>query len=552
MNKEAHIEPKPRLSVIWVVPLLAVLITGWMLYQHQQNKGHQIYIKMKSADGIIAGKTEIRVRSVKVGVVESLRLQVEQKAVVATVRVEKHYDNLLTEDAKFWIVKPRIDQSGISGLNTLLSGVYIELLPGESKQRTSLYTLQEQPALISTDIEGVRYQLSSTSGEVLDVGTGIFFRNYHVGQIESSVFNTDSLQMEYGVFIHSPYDRLITHNAIFWINSGVELSLTSEGINLNTGSLAKMIKGGISVDYPPGQDGTEVAQEGRAFTLHQNFAVALERRFDLFDHYLVEFEQSIRGLKPGAPVEYRGMRIGTVEQVPARLERNGQPLYFQQGNTSIPVLIKIEYGRIYEVDAKAKQYWQENIEQWIKNGLRASLKSGNILTGAVYIELDFYNSTPPTSLGMNFAYPVLPSVPSGFTALSEQVMALLNKLNKLPLDNSLNEAQQTMQAFTALAEETQALVNSFNTTKVSEKVEKNLTQLQGTLAQLTASLKQFEQTLNNYQKGSGMVEQLTDTLQELESLSNSLKPVSKGLNEQPNMLLFDKETLADPEPRKQR
>jgi paraquat-inducible protein B len=152
---------------------------------------------------------------------------------------------------------------------------------------------------------------------------------------------------------------------------------------------------------------------------------------------------------------------------------------------------------------------------------------------------------------MNYAYPVLPSVPSGFTALSEQVMALLNKLNKLPLDNSLNEAQKTMQAFTALAEETQALVNGFNTTKVSEKVEKNLTQLQGTLAQLTASLKQFEKTLNNYQKGSGMVEQLTDTLQELESLSNSLKPVSKGLNEQPNMLLFDKDSLADPEPRKQ-
>ncbi|KZN39089.1 mammalian cell entry protein [Pseudoalteromonas luteoviolacea CPMOR-2] len=550
MNEQAYIESKPKFSVIWIVPIIAIIITGWMLYQHQANKGHIIFLKMETADGIIAGKTEVKVRSVQVGLVESLRLQIEQNAVIATIRINKHYDSLLTEDAKFWTVKPRVDETGISGLNTLLSGVYIELLPGESESSASLFTMQNQPALISPDVQGVRYSLTAANAEVLDVGTGIFFRNYKIGQVESASFNEKTLEMDYGIFVNSPYDELISKNVIFWVNSGVEVDLSTEGIRVSTGSLSKLIKGGISVDYPPGTDADAIAPESSQYKLHKNFAVALERRFDLFDLYLIEFEQSIKGLRPGAPVEYRGMRIGTVEQVPAQLVRDGQPLYFQQNNTSIPVLIKVEYGRIYDIDEQAKEYWQGNIEKWINNGLRASLKSGNLLTGAVYIELDFYSSAKPESIAKHSVYPILPSVPSGFTALSEQVMALLNKLNKLPLSDTLGEAQSTLTAYKQLGLETEKLIKELNNKKVSEKVDKNLTQLQGTLVQLTASLKQFEKTLSTYQQGSGVMEQLTDTLSELESLSNTLKPVTKSLNEQPSMLIFDKSSGQDPIPRK--
>ncbi|MCF2856064.1 intermembrane transport protein PqiB [Pseudoalteromonas sp. SMS1] len=550
MNEQAYIESKPKFSVIWIVPIIAIIITGWMLYQHQANKGHLIFLKMENADGIVAGKTEVKVRSVQVGIVESLRLQLEQNAVIATVRINKHYDSLLTEDAKFWTVKPRVDETGISGLNTLLSGVYIELLPGESKNFASLFTMQNQPALISPDVQGLRYNLTAANAEVLDVGTGIFFRNYKIGQVETANFNEKTLEMDYGIFINSPYDELISKNVIFWVNSGIEVDLSTEGIRVSTGSLSKLIKGGISVDYPPGTEADTLAPQNNQYKLHKNFAVALERRFDLFDLYLIEFEQSIKGLRPGAPVEYRGMRIGTVEQVPAQLVRDGQPLYFQQNNTSIPVLIKVEYGRIYDVDEQAKEYWQGNIEKWINNGLRASLKSGNLLTGAVYIELDFYNSAKPESIAKHSVYPILPSVPSGFTALSEQVMALLNKLNKLPLNDTLGEAQDTLVAYKQLGLETEKLIKELNNKKVSEKVDKNLTQLQGTLVQLTASLKQFEKTLSTYQQGSGVMEQLTDTLSELESLSNTLKPVTKSLNEQPSMLIFDKNAEQDPMPRK--
>ncbi len=133
MTTQADIEDKPKFSVIWIIPIIALLITGWMLYQHQANKGHTIFIKMTDADGIIAGKTEVRVKSVKVGLVESLKLELAQNAVVAKVRILQPYRDLLAEDSSFWVVKPRIDESGISGMNTLLSGVYIELSPVKQK-----------------------------------------------------------------------------------------------------------------------------------------------------------------------------------------------------------------------------------------------------------------------------------------------------------------------------------------------------------------------------------------------------------------------------------
>ena len=550
MSVDAKIEDKPKFSVIWIVPIIALLITGWMLYQHQINKGHVIFVKMNDADGIIAGKTEVRVKSVKVGLVESLQLELQQNAVVAKVRILQPYGELLAEDSALWVVKPRIDESGISGMNTLLSGVYIELSPGESSSRSSMFTLMDEPALISSEVEGKRYQLVATDAEVLDVGSSVFFRNYKIGQVESAHFNAETLKMDYGIFIYSPYDQLITNNAIFWVSSGVDFKLSTDGVEVSTGSLSKMLKGGISVDYPPTMPSGKVAQEEKRFSLHKNYAMALERRFDEFDYYLIEFEQSIRGLKAGAPIEYRGMRVGTIEQVPATGISDDRPLYFQQGNTAVPILVKIEYGRIYEDASVAAKYWSDNIEQWIKSGLRASLKSGNLLTGAVYIELDFYPNAEPVKIAQTSAYPILPSVQSGITVLSEQVTHLLNKLNGLPLETTVKELEGTLKQHRLLAMEMNQLVEALNDNNITEKVDNNLVSLESTLTQLTSSLKQFEQTMTQYQKGSGVMDQLSDTLEELESLSNRLKPISKGLNEQPNMLIFNKEDEADPLPRK--
>lgn len=545
------IKENKRLSYIWFLPIIALLVAGWMLYQHHIKQGQTIFIAMKDAEGIVAGKTEIKVRNVRIGVIDSLRLEIEQNTVVARARIENEYADILAEDSQLWVVKPRIDESGISGMSTLLSGVYLEFLPGKSEQNSTLFALSDSPALISSEVDGKRFIVHSNDGEVLEPATGIFFRNYKIGQIESAEFDIESQGMQYGLFVYAPYDQLIADNTIFWLSSGISVELTVQGINVNTGSLSKLLKGGISLDYPPGKQKGQVVPEGSTFPLFSSYNSALEQRFTDFDYYVIEFEQSIRGLSVGAPVEYRGMRIGTVSQAPANILVNGKPLHFRTDDTSIPVVIRVEYGRIFENSNEARTFWHTNIEKWISSGLRASLKSGNFLTGGAYVDLDMYPSAPLARMRQNAHYPVLPSITSGFTAISEQVNVLLSKLNALPLENTVSGLNDTLAEYKALATNLNNTMNELNSNGVATKMTTNLDSLKSTLDQLTSSLKQFEGTLTNYQQGSTLVEQLNSTLSELEELSHTLKPLTKGLQEQPNMLLFNKQMSADPIPGKQ-
>lgn len=545
------IKENKRLSYIWFLPIIALLVAGWMLYQHHIKQGQTIFIAMKDAEGIVAGKTEIKVRNVRIGVIDSLRLEIEQNTVVARARIENEYADILAEDSQLWVVKPRIDESGISGMSTLLSGVYLEFLPGKSEQNSTLFALSDSPALISSEVDGKRFVVHSNDGEVLEPATGIFFRNYKIGQIESAEFDIESQGMQYGLFVYAPYDQLIADNTIFWLSSGISVELTVQGINVNTGSLSKLLKGGISLDYPPGKQKGQVVPEGSTFPLFSSYNSALEQRFTDFDYYVIEFEQSIRGLSVGAPVEYRGMRIGTVSQAPANILVNGKPLHFRTDDTSIPVVIRVEYGRIFENSNEARTFWHTNIEKWISSGLRASLKSGNFLTGGAYVDLDMYPSAPLARMRQNAHYPVLPSITSGFTAISEQVNVLLSKLNALPLENTVSGLNDTLAEYKALATNLNNTMNELNSNGVATKMTTNLDSLKSTLDQLTSSLKQFEGTLTNYQQGSTLVEQLNSTLSELEELSHTLKPLTKGLQEQPNMLLFNKQMPADPIPGKQ-
>ena len=551
MTKTANVAQKTQISAIWIIPVVALLVGIWMLYQYQLNKGQTIYISMPQAEGIVAGKTEIKVRSVKIGQIDHVRLSNSQDSVIARAQIDKNYDNLLTEDARIWVVKPRIDETGISGMSTLLSGVYLEFSPGESKQLKKQFKLQEEPALIGKDVQGGRFKLLSYNAEVLDVSTGIFFKNYKIGQIETATFDWKNQAMQYGIFIKAPYENLITLNSIFWVNSGIEIDLSADGININTGSLSKLLKGGISVGLPEQQAPGDLAQDGHSFSLSQSYKQALEERFYDFDYYLIEFEQSIRGLRVGAPVEYRGTRIGTVVEAPANVIIDGKPAHFRAKNTAVPVLIKVEYGRLYHNNALAKEYWASSINEWIENGMRASLKPGNLLTGAVYVDFDFYTDTPKSELKKLAQYDVFPSVSSGITVLADQVSDVLNKVNNLKIEDSLAKMQTTFSEYQALASEMRTLLSKPDTQNLPGDFNRNLEKITKSMEQFEITMRQFDKTMASYQAGSQMHNQLEQTLLQIKRLSEEFQPLTRGLNEQPNMLIFDKSLPSDPQPRKQ-
>ncbi|GAB0109040.1 intermembrane transport protein PqiB [Pseudoalteromonas distincta] len=551
MTETANVTTKPKISAIWIIPVIALLVGMWMLYQYQANKGPTIFIKMPQAEGIIAGKTEIKVRSVKIGQIDHVRLSDTQDSVIARAQIDKNYDSLLTKDAKIWVVKPRIDETGISGMSTLLSGVYLEFSPGESKELKDNFELQDEPALIGKDVKGGRFQLMSYNAEVLEVSTGIFFKNYKIGQVETATFDWKNQAMRYGIFIKEPYQNLITLNSIFWVNAGIEIDLSADGININTGSLSKLLKGGISVGLPEQQTPGEIAHDGHSFSLSQSYKDALEERFYDFDYYIINFEQSIRGLRTGAPVEYRGTRIGTVVEAPANVIINGKPAHFKSHNTAVPVLIKVEYGRLYHDNLAAKEFWQNSLTGWIQNGMRASLKPGNLLTGAVYVDFDIYPDAPKANLGKLAQYDVFPSISSGITVLADQVSDVLNKVNNLKLEDNLAQMQATFIDYQALANEMRELLSQKDTQNLPGDFNRNFEKMTKSMEQFEVTMRQFDKTMASYQAGSELHHQIQQTLKEFKRLSEGLQPLTRGLNEQPNMLIFDKSLPADPKPRKQ-
>ena len=499
MTETAQVTDEPRISAIWIIPAIALFVGVWMLYQYQANKGPTIYIEMPQAEGIIAGKTEIKVRSVKIGQIDSVRLSDSQDSVIARAQIDKSYEDLLTDDAKIWVVKPRIDETGISGMSTLLSGVYLEFAPGESNTLKENFTLQEEPALIGKDVQGGRFKLLSYNAEVLDVSTGIFFKNYKIGQIETATFDWENQAMKYGIFIKAPYQNLITNNSIFWVNAGIEIDLSADGININTGSLSKLLKGGISVGLPDNQTPGEIANDGHNFSLSQSYKEALEERFYDFDYYIIDFEQSIRGLRPGAPVEYRGIRIGTVVEAPANIIVNGKPAHFKSANTSVPVLIKIEYGRIYHHSATAKDFWKESLKGWIEIGMRASLKPGNLLTGAVYVDFDMYPDAPEAEFEKLGQYTVFPSISSGITVLADQVSDVLNKVNNLKVEESLAQIQVAFADYQSLANEMRTLLNEKDTQNLPGDINRNFAKMTKSMEQFEVTMRQFDKTMASYQ-----------------------------------------------------
>ncbi len=535
MTEQAEVTQRSRISPIWLLPIITVLIGVWMFGQHIHNKGTDITIVMPNAEGITVGKTEIRVKSVKIGVIDKLKLGDDQTYVIAKATIEKEYADLLRQDSLIWAVKPRIAFSGVSGINTLLSGIYFEFQPGTKDELSYSYRLLDSPPPIDKDIRGGRYQLVSSDAEVLEVGAPVLFKGYQVGQIETAKFDWQQQQMQYQIFVHQPYNNLVTSNSLFWIASGVEFDLNAEGVSFRAQSMSSILQGGIAFAPPENQPPGDIVKSGHQFVLNPDFKTSLEKRFVLTHNYLINFDQSIRGLTVGAPVEYRGIRIGTVLQAPATNVSDGTPLYFGSGQTSVPVLISIEYGRIHEDEQQAKAFWEQNIAQWIEQGLRASLKPGNLLTGSMYIDIDIHDNAKPATIAQLDGYQVFPSVYSGFDLITNQISQVLDKINNLDIEKSLASVNQTLASFEKLADHLSVFMGNQD--------------LQQLPAELNTSLKQLSETLESFQDGSPVYQDIQATLRAFDKVANDLQPLVKSLNEHPNILVFDKQPTEDIQPK---
>jgi len=472
-----------KLTAIWIIPLVAVVLGIWMVVYTFMTEGPEIEITFKTAVGLEAGKTKVKFRNVEMGMVQKITLSHDREGVTAVVKLEREAIPLLGEDTRFWVVTARVGGGGISGLDTLLSGAYIEISPATSESEVREFVALDQPPLTPTGAPGLRLILLSERSASVSSGDPVLYNGFKVGRVESVTFDPESQQIRYVIFIDAPYHSLVTSSVRFWDVSGVSLSASAEGLKLSTGSLETILLGGVTFGTAPGLGPGQTVEHNTEFRLFTSYNAILESPFEQRAYFVVAFDQSLKGLLPGAPVAYRGIQVGEVERILVKelFKRSQQEGFTAEGNP-IPVLIYLEPGRIDMPDTEDSLDSLRNlITQSVANGMRVSLTTGNLLSGAQVVTIEFYDDVPVAELGEFEEYTTIPTIASGLGQLEHRISTLLDKVNSLPLGKTVStvnlavaELNRTLAALRNILED-----DSFQTIPV--EVEETLAALRSVL-----------------------------------------------------------------------
>ena len=508
------------LSPIWIIPLIAALLGLWLVWKYYSAKGPEVTVRFETAEGIIAGKTPVLCRDVNIGTVSGVKLSGDLKGVIVTLDMTSDAKRLLRQDTQIWVVRARYGSGGISGLSTIVSGNYLELQAGVARQSRRDFVGLENPPVTPPGVPGLRLKLTASEAGGIGPGTNIIYKGITVGRIESRVFHPESGKVEFGAFIDDAYDRLIDQRTKFWNYSGVDVSVGPDGFKLRTGTLESILAGGVTFSEPQSKRLNEhLMANGTLFTLYDSYEASQQVQLNATMPYLLLFSGSVRGLSPDAPVEFRGIRLGTVVGISFKYLPDDP-------EHRVPVYIKIDPSMLSDLPeddyAGAQKMMAENVE----NGLRASLKTGSLITGQLYVDLDFQKDAPKASIAEVDNYEILPTVSAGLGELQEKLSALLDKFQALPLDRTVSNAADALAAVKGAAANLDKFLGSPETQALPGELNKNLVQLQ--------------QTLAGYNSNSVFYAGLSDTLRQLTETLRELKTLTSTLERNPNSIIFGK------------
>jgi len=528
----AKIQEKRVISIIWIVPLVALAIGGWLAFKAIHEKGPTITITFVNAEGLEAGKTKIRYRNVTVGQVEKISLTKDLSKVKVTAKLVRGIEHYLTDKTKFWVVRARVRGGSVSGLNTILSGAYIGIDPSEVGSPTTVFAGLEAPPVVTLGQPGRHFALIADTLGSLDIGAPIYYRQIQVGQVVGYGFGKDGKDVNIQIFIDAPYDRQVTNNTRFWNASGIDVNLNAQGLKVNTQSLVSIISGGVAFELPKDMLPGKAAKDGATFHLYPDHASVQEKEYTIRKRWLLLFNRSVKGLTVGAPVELYGIRVGKVTDL--NLEYDDSAKHFL-----VPVLVTIEPERVRIVnstDTGAVQHDKSNelLKQMVENkGLRAQLQSDNLLTGQMMINLAFFPDSPKMKLSYMDKYPVVPTVSGSFEQLQQNLGKIIEDLKKVPfskigydLHSVLAEAQKTLKNFNKLTGE----INN----NIAPQAYRTLAELQKTLMDLQRIIGQDSSL--SYNAGKSL-DELTRTLEAVRELVDTI-------NNRPQSLIFGKEGQA--------
>jgi len=524
--------PKPRRerqrnwlpSLVWLIPIIAALIGIALVVKILADRGPVITISFRTGEGLEAGKTKVKYKEVDIGEVQAITLSKDRSQVLVDVQLSKSAESFTAVDTHFWVVRPRLGAAGISGLGTLLSGAYIGADGGISEETTKKFTGLEVQPTVTRDATGKQFMLHADDLGSLDVGSPIFYRRIKVGRVSAYDLDGDGKGVTLRIFIDAPYDKFVGMNTRFWHASGMDIQVNSSGFKVNTQSLATVILGGLafqSVDDDPGA----LSKENTTFLLAQDQGEALKEPDGRSETVVLHFNQSIRGLAPGAAVDFRGVVLGEVKSVGIEYDPKRREF-------DMPVVIEIypaRLGRKYAKDETQSPYTQQQrIQFMISRGLRAQLRTGNLLTGQLYIALDFFPKAPKVTVTPTTPIE-LPTIPNGLDELQTQIATIAGKLSKVPFDQIGTDLQK-------------ALVTLNKTLKSAEQLSQTLNQ--DVAPEVTAAMKDVRKTLDSANRtlseDAPLQQDMRQTLQELSRAAASLKVLTDYLEQHPESLIRGK------------
>lgn len=533
----AQIRPsKILVSTIWLIPLAAAIIGSWLLIKHFQSKSQEVILLMDNADGIEVNNTTIRVLDVEVGRVTAIRLNAKRNGVEITAQLNKESMDLMRKDTQFWVVKPRIDQNGVTGLGTLLSGSYISFAPGNSEETAHTFTVSELPPINALGESGIRLTLVGKNKKMISAGSPVLFENHIVGSVETAKFNPIDQTVHYSIFIQSPNESLVNGASSFWLDSGVDVRFNGGGINIQTPPISALLSGAISFDSPRYKaDADKKVVNGTQFTIYNNRAEIENIPGPRTLYYIAFFNSSIRGLDVGAPIIYKGIRIGNVANI-AYFQDNDQQHLFQNG--WIPVRLRIEPYLIegaFAQNRPDKTQWQQTIQAALNQGLTATLASNNLILGSKLIELENQPQKNQFKPHQHYhGYTVIATSNGGIDELQDQLSELINKINQLPIETSVAELNNSLKEMQQLMHSINQLLNQPNTQNLPKEIQDTLQSLQTTLQGISPQSPAYQEVQN--------------TLRTLNQTLENAKPLLDTLKEQPNALIFNSRQT-DPTPK---
>ena len=467
-----RIDHKSRLPLIWAIPVVTVIIGGWLAWSTISQRGPLITITFETAEGLQANMSHVRHKDVDMGVVQKIALTKDMKGVEVTVRMNSEAEPLLTDKAQFWVVRPRFFAGAISGLQTLFSGSYIDLLPSsEGGTATRAFVGLENPPVLQSDIPGRTFLLQAKRIGSLNLGSPIMFRDLEVGEILGWDVGEMARDITIHAFVRAPFDKYVHDNSRFWNASGASVQLGPNGLQLQIESLRAVVLGGIAFETPDDPKLPEESQADQPFPLYENKEAADSATYTRSVPFVANFTSSVSGLVAGSPVTLRGQKIGEVSSVSLVYDRASD-------NVVVPVHFTLEPGRIALLDLPSDASLDVRMQGLVQRGMRVKLESSNILTGQKQLAMDIYKDAGPGELTKQGDAYVIPVLGGGSDDVATSATNLVNRLNSIPFESIGKNLDQTLAGVNALVNDkqlgesvtelrstlasTQALVNNLN------------------------------------------------------------------------------------------